>query len=591
VTWPCPQPRPRPRPRPRRRAALLALLLALTAVAGCASVPDSSTVQVLRQVGGGDDEMLPPGPVEGSNPLDLVRDFVFASGSSTERHGAARRFLAPEAQGWDDAAGLTVLAGQFDTVPAPGAASLSTGVTTIRIRGTAIGRLTSSGSFDPEQRTFQADVTVVRRDGQWRISSLPPGVVVPLSVFRDNYKPVRTWFVDPVRRMAVADQRHIPTVPSRAQASRVMELLLAGPSGAMLGAAVSLLPPGAQLRSNLTPSPDGALIVDLTRLGDLDPSSRMLLAAQVVLSLSEVNVGRVRLQVDGEPLVPERPDLTREDVAALSAVVQPAADVPGLVVAGGRLRQLSAPEPSAPLPGPVGDGAYDIVSAASTADGRGLAVVARSGGRRTLLVGDGPGGDVSPVSLTADTMTRPSWTPTGGEVWTVLDSTVVARVFVDGNASPRTGRVNADELAAFGSIADLRLSRDGMRVVAVVEGGLYTGAVVRSLDGEVAIRNIRRLRAVDLGEVVAADWRSGDSIVAISRSAEMLVAQISVDGLVVQPIVSNNLTPPLTAIAAAANRPLWVTDQTGVWSFGGGDQVAWRQVLGGAPDAVPLYPG
>jgi hypothetical protein len=576
----------------RRRAGLVpALLLALAAVAGCASVPESSPVQVLRQVGGGEGALVPPGPVAGSNPLDLVRDFVFAAGSGTERHGAARRFLAPSAEGWDDAAGLTVLDGQFDTVPAPGAAAPSSDTTTIRIRGTAIGRLTSSGSFEPGQTTFQQDVTVVRRDGQWRIAELPPGVVVPLSVFRDNYKPVRTWFVDPVRRLAVADVRHVPSVPSRAQAARVMELLLAGPSGALTGAAVSLLPPGAQLRSNLTTSEDGAVVVDLTRLGDLDEASRMLLAAQVVLSLSEVNVGRVRLLADGEQLLPDRRDLTREDVAALSAEIEPAADVPGLVVAGGRVRQLSGPEPTAPLPGPLGDGTYDVESAASTVDGRRLAAVARLGNERTLLVGGGPTGAVSAVPLTPDRMTRPSWTPTGGEVWTVLDSAVVARVLVDDTAPPRTGRVNADELAGLGPIQDLRLSRDGMRVVAVVGGGLYTGAVARTIDGEVAVRNVRRLRPDDLGAVVAADWRSTESIVAITRTPEMLVGQVTVDGLVVQQIVSNNLTAPLTAVAAAANRPLWVTDQSGVWSFGGGDQVAWRQVLGGAPDAVPLYPG
>ena len=56
-------------------------------------------------------------------------------------------------------------------------------------------------------------------------------------------------------------------------------------------------------------------------------------------------------------------------------------------------------------------------------------------------------------------------------------------------------------------------------------------------------------------------------------------------------MLGNNLTPPLTAIAAASNRALLVTDQSGVWSFGGGDQAAWRQVLGGGHDAVPLYPG
>ncbi|WP_219413127.1 LpqB family beta-propeller domain-containing protein [Pseudonocardia nigra] len=575
----------------RRYAAALALLLAVAGLAGCASVPAERPVQVLREVGEGQDEQLPAGPVEGSNPLDLVRDFVFASGSSTDKHSVARRFLtADAAAAWDDAAGLTVLDGQFDTIPAPGGASPSTDVTTIRIRGTAIGRLTSSGAFEPDQATFQRDVTVERRDGQWRISALPAGVVVPLTVFRDNYRSVRTWFVDPVRRLVVPDLRYVPSVPASAQPARVVELLLAGPSGALQGAAVSAFPPGAMLRSNVTVSPDGALVVDLTRLGDLDEPTRQLLAAQVVLSLAEVTVLPVRLLVDGEPLLPGRPVVTREDVAGLSGEVQPGADVPGLVVAGGRVRQLTGPEPTTPLPGPLGNGAYDVESAASSADGQRLAAVTRQGGRRALLLGD-LAQNVTPVALDAATMTRPTWTPSGGEVWTVLDSRIVARVLVEGTGPPTTGRVNADELAVLGPIRDLRLSRDGMRVVAVVGGGLYTAAVARSAEGEVAIRNIRMLRAVDLGEVVAADWRSSESVVAITRGSELLVAQVSVDGLTIQPVLGNNLTPPLTAIAASANRPLLVTDQVGVWSFAGGDQVAWRQVLPGAPDAVPLYPG
>ena len=67
-------------------------------------------------MGEGDTPVLPPGPVDGSNALDLVRGFVYASGSSPDRHGAARRFLAPEAAGWDDGVGITVLDEQFDTV-------------------------------------------------------------------------------------------------------------------------------------------------------------------------------------------------------------------------------------------------------------------------------------------------------------------------------------------------------------------------------------------------------------------------------------------------------------------------------------------
>jgi hypothetical protein len=188
-------------------------------------------------------------------------------------------------------------------------------------------------------------------------------------------------------------------------------------------------------------------------------------------------------------------------------------------------------------------------------------------------------------------MTRPTWAPDGNEAWSVLDGRTVTRVLLDGANPPRTGPVDADQLSAFGPIRDLRLSRDGLRVAAVVGTGLYTAAVARSGDGGVAIRDVRRLRPLDLGEVVAADWRAADQIVSVSRGPDLLVAQTSVDGLGLQQVLGNNLTPPLSAVAATANKPLLVTDQTGVWDFAFGDQAAWRQVLGSAPDAIPLYPG
>lgn len=573
-----------------RIALVLALLLAVAGIAGCASVPDSSPVQVLGQVGDGEDAQLPPGPAEGSNPLDLVRDFVFASGSSADRHGAARRFLAPSAVDWADGAGLTVIGNQFDTVPAPGAADPSSGTTTIRIRGSSLGRITASGAFEPDQAEFSVDLTLARVEGQWRISQLPDGTMVPLTVLRDSYRTVRVFFVDPLRGRAVADLRYLPAVPTRAQASRALEQLLAGPSAALQGAVTSQLPVGARLRANVAVSSDGALIVDLTQVGRLDVPARELLAAQVVLTLAEVNVARVRLLVDGAPLLPERVDLTRDDVGSLVAEVRPAPEVPTLMVSAGRLRLLTGPDSGTPVPGPLGDGSHDVESAASTADGRVMAAVARTGGRRTLLVG-AAGSAIAPVGPEAATMSRPSWTPDGQEVWTVLGGTRVARVITPPAASPRAERVDAEQLTDLGQLVDLRLSRDGMRVVAVVDGMLYTAAVARSSDGSVAVRNVRRLRAAELGEVVAADWRSSDSVVAITRNGELQVAQVSVDGLALQSVLGSNLTPPLTALAAASNRTLLVTDQSGVWSFGGGDQAAWRQVSGGSVGAIPIYPG
>lgn len=574
-----------------RAVRLLALLLALATAAGCASVPDSSPVQVLRRVTEGDGPVLPPGPVEGSNPLDLVRGFVNAAGSSADRHGAARRFLAPEAGDWDDAAGVTVLDGLFNTVyphdlPRPGVDT-----TTVRIRGTAIGRVGADGAFEAAQFPVEVDLGLVRRDDQWRISRLPDGVLVPLSDFRANYRHIGVYVVDPVRRAVVADLRYLPAVPTRAQAARAMDLLLAGPSAALRGAAVSQLPPQARLRANVAESPDGgALTVDLTGLGGLDEAGRRLLAAQVVLTLAEVNVGRVRLLVDGTPLLPGLPELTRDDVAGLTAA-QPGADVPALVVSGGRVSMLTGPGQGEPLAGQAGNGSFDVESAATTADGRRLAVVARAGGARRLLVGGGADGGLSAVPLEAGSMTRPSWTPDGGEVWTVLDGAVVTRVLADRLAAGTATPVNAVDLTSLGPVQALRLSRDGMRVAAVVGGGLVSGAVARSIDGQVTIRNVRVLRPADLGEVVGVDWRTADTLVAISRRGDRSVSQVSVDGLALQPVPPSNLTPPLTAVAAAADRPLLVTDQAGVWSFAGGDSDTWRLVVGGVPGAVPVYPG
>ncbi|MHA6792921.1 LpqB family beta-propeller domain-containing protein [Pseudonocardia bannensis] len=573
-----------------RVMAAVATLLVVAGLAGCASVPQSSSVQVLRKVTDGEAPVLPPGPVDGSNPLDLVRGFVYASGSSADRHGAARRFLSAEATGWDDASGLTVLDEQFDTVYPPAPTEPAADTTTVRIRGNRVGTLTPAGAFQPDEAPVEVDVTVVRRDGQWRISRLPDGVLVRLSDFRSNYRTVKTYFVDPIRRTTVTDLRYLPTVPARAQASRTVELLLAGPSSALAGAAVSQLPPAARLRSNVAQSPDGAVIVDLTQVGDLDEQARRLLAAQIVLSLSEVNVGAVRVLIDGAPLLPERTDLTRDDVAGLAAEVQPRADVPGLLVAGGRVRQLTGADPGAPVPGPAGNGAFDVMSAATTADGQRLAVISREPGRQRLLIGT-PEGALQGVELGAGSMTRPSWTPTGAEVWTVLDGAVVARVLVDTGGATRTGQVNSAELAALGPIQDLRLSRDGLRVAAVVGGRLVTAAVARTGDGEVAIRNVRRLRVADLGEVVAVDWRAAESVLVVSKRTDRPVSLVSVDGLSWQLVPSSNLTPPLQAVAAAPSRPLLVADQGGVWSFSGGELDTWRRVVGGMPDAVPLYPG
>ncbi|MGI5125644.1 LpqB family beta-propeller domain-containing protein [Pseudonocardia sp. CA-107938] len=570
-------------------AAVGAVLLA--GASACAGVPANLPVQVVRQVGAGDEVAPPPAPVAGANVLDIARGFVTAASSSSDRHGAARRFLTPEAaQDWNDGEALTVLEGQIDTVPVT-VEDQPAGTATVRIRGTRVGRLVpQTGAFESDVGQYSVDLQMVQRDGQWRIARLPAGVVVGLDDFRGNYKAVPVWFVDPARRLAVSDLRYLPAVPSRTQPARVVDMLIGGPSSSLRGAAATLLS-GAELRANVAAGADSAVVVDLTRIAPPDDAARRLIAAQIVLSLSELNVLRVRILIDGEPLVADRAEWSREDVTDLVGDIAAAPGSPALITTGGRIGTLSGPVPAAPIPGPAGNGGMAVESAAIGLDGQRLAVVARVGGAVRLELGQLADGVVNPVEVTGGSLTRPTWTPGSDEVWTVADGRHLLRVRLQQDGSPKAAEVDAEDLTGLGPVTTLRLSRDGVRVLAVVDGGLYVGAVARGLDGTVAITEVRQLRGQSLGSVVSADWRTTDSIVAITRNPDRLIAQVGVDGLALSDVPSTNLTQPLTALAVSSERPLLVTDQTGVWTFERGLQDAWRQQLSGAAGAVPSYPG
>lgn len=574
----------------RRRTTLLGVLVSAVALlAGCASVPDSSPVQVLRKITEGDDRGLPPGPTDSSTPLDIVRGFVNASGASADQHAAARRFLTPASDKWDDGATLSVIAEQFDTVYSRRPPNSDADRIAVRIRGNQIGRLTAAGAFELDERPVEFELGLQRLADHWRIDSPPPGVMVRLSDFRANYRSVKTYFVDPSRQMPVADLRYLPANPARTLPSRAVEQLMAGPSAALQDAVYSIIPRTARLRANVAETPDGTVLVDLTELGTLDEGRRRLLAAQVVLSLAEVNVAKVRLLDDGAPLLDDQPDLNRDLFADMSADVDSRPDVPGLVVGGGRARVLLPGGLGEPLPGPVGNGSLDVASAAASNDGQRMAAVTRSDGKQ-LLVGRA-GSALEATGLRAEAMTRPSWNPTGGEVWTVLDGARIARVTFDASGRWSVRKVDGAALSALGPIVDLRLSRDGMRVAAVVAGQLAVGAVVRSAAGDVSVRNVRMLRSGDLSDLVALSWRASDQIAVVGRRPDRAVEVVMVDGLDWQSLPTNNLTPPLSAVAAAPGRPLLVTDQNGVWSFGADDLGSWRQLIGGAPNSVVGYPG
>ncbi|MDD7963768.1 LpqB family beta-propeller domain-containing protein [Actinomycetospora lemnae] len=605
----------------RRLLAALALLLALALAAGCASVPGSSEVTVLRRVGDAAEPTAPPGPMRDAGPLETVRGWVLASGATAERHRAARAFLTPAAAGtWDDGAAPVVVNDQVDTVFAD--RPVPVGEAAVRIRATALGVLTPEGVFVAGVRPVEVDVGLVEQNGQWRIASLPTGTIVRRSDLRANTRPVRTWFLDPQRAGPVSDPRYLATTPARSVPTRTVQYLLSGPSESLAGAAVSSLPVGTTLRSDVTITSEGAAVVDLARTGPLDDPRRREIAQQVSLTLAGIGVTRTRLLVDGEPLLPATPEVDvtttlqglplevarRPDLPADPVVGGPGdSEVPVLVADAGRLRLLSGE----PAGGPAGRGTYRAVSASASFEGD-VAVVAEDGPggdpaatRARLLTGVG-GSELTASGVEGRSLARPTWTPDGAEVWSVLDGTTVVRAARQGpggavrpvavDASALAGAGVAPRPGAPGPLSALRISPDGSRLALVAGGRVLVAAIARDTTGGARLGSVTALRPEALDQVLDIGWTRTDQLVAVGNRADRPVTLVSVDGLDLESLSTTNLTPPVTAVAARPGRPLVVADQSGTWtlpldggSTSGGD--VWQAVPGFGASTVPSYPG
>jgi len=576
------------------RGLLAAVFAAgLVALAGCATIPASSDLQVVRSIPVGSRLASPAGPERGVDPFRLVRGFIEATGDPANGHAAARAYLSRAAAArWNDRTSLTVIKDAPGAAPQTGPTG---GIRRIRVGGSRLGMLAADGSFIPAAGTFSVSLDVVSEHGQWRISNPPPGVLVEAAALQRNYRQVRVCFLDPDHNSLVPDLRWVPAQPASMLPGRVLDLLLAGPSAALAGAVRSVIPEGTRLRSNVLVSRSGRIVINLSGLEALTEQQRRLVAAQIVGSLDGLVPTPLRLLADGEPLVLGQAEWRAADIASSLAPSGPRPGVPGQVVVGGRLRGLDG----TPAPGPAGNGQLTVLSAArSNPDGKLLAaVVAGPGDHPQLRIGP-PGGTLVTVPVhgplngawDAVTMTRPTWRPSGTEAWTVINGRTVVGVAFSGAGPLVTYPIDATELTRLGSISQLRLSRDGVRVAAVINGRLVVAAVV-SESGVVSLRHPQVLREGTLPPLASVDWARPELLVVASAGPTPQVASVSVDGVIVRQLPSTNLTGPLTDIVAAPGREVLAADATGLWAYSDTQQV-WEPLLGGVgPGSVPLYPG
>jgi hypothetical protein len=581
----------------RRRAYAALLFVLLVVMAGCANIPEESTPHAVRDQKPVAPEATQAPPTPNLNAFDLVREFVRRSGNPD----AARQYLTRRAQsGWAGEGKPNIIHDIFGTVPNVNENDKRAGEdqggvegtrVTVMLRVTLLGRLAPDNAFVPAVGENQFRVGVMREKGQWRIDDAPPGVYVPLSDFNATYRPITAYFFDPDLRITVPDQRYVAAEPEEGLPARVIAVLLSGPSDAMRRSLTSPLA-GVGARTNVVPDADGTLVVDLVPLGGKTEEQREQIAAQIVLTMQSATDSRLRIRGDGQDLIPGHGDWRPSDIKQYDSLTKPSPDQPGLVSAGGRLRTLLDGKA---VPGPAGNGDYEVVSAAQSIDGGQLAVVTKVGDRLRLRVGK-YGEALQEVELDAASMTRPTWrvsTAEGqeaNEVWTVEDGNVV-RIVRSGGEVWTSVEVNASSLETFGPVRELRLSRDGTRAAMVTAAGkLVVASVVRDNDS-VSLALPRTLQPQMVVNAVGVDWLNQHTLVVATGQTDLPVIRVSVDGMNIDQYDSNNLQFPMRAVTAAPERDVVVTDNAAVLVAPGLGQV-WRQLQNGqGATAIPFYPG
>ncbi|MCL1898352.1 MAG: LpqB family beta-propeller domain-containing protein [Micrococcales bacterium] len=278
------------------------ILVAALALGACAELPVTGPVR--EGVKGGTAvepvlQALAARPLPGASPEQIVQGFlqaVMAGGS--DGYEVARSYLAePAATIWDPSAEVALYRRGEDPI----LVSNVTG-TSLTLSFTQISRLDQDGRFSLIDSTEQHQrFGLVSVENQWRISQVPPGVVLPQDVFANDFVNALVYFPAAEGRMMVPDVHYFLR---RSAATATTQAFLDGPPAYLEGVVNLPLPPGVRLTTEVVRVQEGLARVNLgSELHRATENELSMLVACLnasLLSLPEVT--GVTLEVDGQPL-------------------------------------------------------------------------------------------------------------------------------------------------------------------------------------------------------------------------------------------------------------------------------------------------
>lgn len=504
------------------RTLMLVLLPVLLVITGCSSIPTSGPVGVITaDDGSGTTEPIifnPLGPTEDADPESLLESFITAGRGAAGDYEIARDYLTEEfAAQWQPEERIIVYnaSPQISATPEEGVFQIQ-----LEVEGTidAEGIRSSAAATTTESVTAEM---VQDADGQWRITSIPDGIMISSNEADLLLKTYSLYFYSSSFEHWVPDVRWF--VNRTAIAANIVEAMLEGPAPYLQGSVTSAFPESTELGVESVPIVSGTATVDLSAdiLQDTSDLVRQQMQQQLRANLAGLNtVNSVQMTVSGQSVdlggqVPN-PDL-----------IVPAGDPPvgneQIVVSGNELF-LYQTDQTVPIGAVPTVAALDPQDPAMSLNGSDFAFL---NGNRTRLYTTGPDQDVV-IAATGRSLTAPSFDPSNW-VWTASTGaegqggTVTA--VPPGGTQDSAVTVAAPWLADV-AVLELRVSRDGSRALVVTEqdgvSRVQLAGIIRNNDRTPqSLTTPRELFAS--GPVNTAKWVNEDTVIVAETSAEAQV--------------------------------------------------------------------
>jgi hypothetical protein len=275
----------------------VSVLLALLALAGCATLPTELAIEKGPQlVPGAAQEVAyysPSSPAVGATAQEIVSGFLAAGTGPQNDYSIAREYLTESfATRWKPDTQTLIRVG----VPL----YQSTNDTLQVVQLTVGARVDDQGRYenlDAQQTSLRFQL--VEEDGEWRIASAPNLTVVTMPVFSVVFNPLPIYFLNGSSTQLVPDVRWFPTRTSTP--TRLVNALLAGPAPWMDQIVSSAIPTGTGLTVNAVRVEGGVALVDFDANAlEADGRQRSLMLAQLLSTLRQLaGVSNVALSVNG----------------------------------------------------------------------------------------------------------------------------------------------------------------------------------------------------------------------------------------------------------------------------------------------------